>query len=57
MTKNAGVSYLPHIRSLMSAKATSDNIHRGVERRKLDGKLEKNWKGGICICPGVWKEN
>ena len=23
------------------AKATSDNIHRGVERRKLDGKLEK----------------
>ena len=24
----------------MSAKATSDNIHRGVERRKLDGKLE-----------------
>ena len=27
--------------ALMSAKATSDNIHRGVERRKLDGKLEK----------------
>ena len=37
----------------MSAKATSGNIHRGVKRRKLDGKLEKIRKLRFMYMPRV----